>query len=333
MTIAVNCPCGMSYNLKDQFAGQVLKCRQCRENLHVGHQSNGNQSSGNQSSGNQFSSNQSGDHQTPSSSPQQANSTPRHRDQYSINQYPAFNRDKFLLNQKLLTLSEKYEVCDEQGEPILYIERPRHILRNLAAVFGGIFAGIIMITIATIVGSLLPSEIGALITVLGVFGGIVGGFIAGIFLSKKRDVTIYRDQSKQEPLVKVIQDKKFEWFTATFTVRDMQGDLARFRKNYFYDIFRKRWQCYRPDGSLLCMAKEDSIELALLRRFLGNFYGLLRTNFIILEGNSDYLLGEFNRKFTLFDRYVLDMTADENHLLDRRIALALGVILDTGERR
>jgi hypothetical protein len=31
--------------------------------------------------------------------------------------------------------------------------------------------------------------------------------------------------------------------------------------------------------------------------------------------------------------YVLDMSADPQHLMDRRIALALGVMLDTGERR
>jgi hypothetical protein len=154
-----------------------------------------------------------------------------------------------------------------------------------------------------------------------------------VLISPKRHVTIYRDASKQEPLIKIIQEKKFEWFTATFTVRDLKGDLARLRKNYLYDILRKRWHCYRPDGSLLCVAKEDSIVLSLLRRFLEPLMWVLRTNFIILEGNSDRQIGEFNRKFTLLDRYVLDMSADLNRYLDRRIALALGVMLDTGEGR
>jgi hypothetical protein len=47
----------------------------------------------------------------------------------------------------------------------------------------------------------------------------------------------------------------------------------------------------------------------------------------------NHKLGEFNRKFTLFDRYVLDMTADTSRAIDRRIALALGVMLDACERR
>ena len=45
------------------------------------------------------------------------------------------------------------------------------------------------------------------------------------------------------------------------------------------------------------------------------------------------MIGEFNRKLTLLDRYVLDLTADRERVFDRRIALALGVMLDTGERR
>jgi hypothetical protein len=45
------------------------------------------------------------------------------------------------------------------------------------------------------------------------------------------------------------------------------------------------------------------------------------------------VIGEFNRKFSLFDKYVLDMSADRSLELDRRMAVALAVMLDTGERR
>ena len=77
--------------------------------------------------------------------------------------------------------------------------------------------------------------------------------------------------------------------------------------------------------------------LALLRRVLGplfgSFFGLLRTNFIILRADGEDVVGEFNRKFTILDRYALDLKADAARTLDRRVALALGVMLDTGERR
>jgi len=72
--------------------------------------------------------------------------------------------------------------------------------------------------------------------------------------------------------------------------------------------------------------------LSLLRRVLGPLFGLLRTNFVFLRPDGE-VLGEFNRKFTLLDRYVVDLSADTDRALDRRIALAMGIMLDTGERR
>ena len=158
-------------------------------------------------------------------------------------------------------------------------------------------------------------------------------FVVSILLSKKRDLTIYRDQSKQEPLLKVLQDKKFELITATFTIRDTNGDIAKFTKNYLYEIFCKYWHCYTPDGSLICIAKEDPLYLALLRRFISSLFNLVPVNFVIIHGETHQLLGELNRQFTIRDRYVLDLSADQAGYLDRRIAIALGVMLDTGEKR
>ena len=55
---------------------------------------------------------------------------------------------------------------------------------------------------------------------------------------------------------------------------------------------------------------------------------------------QQYTRKTIRRFFTLYfipliplDRYVLDMSGDLSRTLDRRIALALGVMLDTGERR
>lgn len=67
---------------------------------------------------------------------------------------------------------------------------------------------------------------------------------------------------------------------------------------------------------------------------LGTLYGLLRTQFIVVRADDEnFAIGEFTRQFTLFDRYTLDLANDRDRTLDRRIAVALGVMLDTGERR
>ena len=69
-----------------------------------------------------------------------------------------------------------------------------------------------------------------------------------------------------------------------------------------------------------------------MRRFVP-FMELLRTNFIFQGAGSEAVVGEFKRKMTILDRYVLDLTADRARAFDRRVAVALGVMLDTGERR
>ncbi|MDH5639457.1 MAG: hypothetical protein OEZ04_13305, partial [Nitrospinota bacterium] len=90
-----------------------------------------------------------------------------------------------------------------------------------------------------------------------------------------------------------------------------------------------------PNGAPLFTAIEDSGLKSILRRLLGPLFGLLRTNFLFLKGDGAFneCLGEFNRKLSLTDKYVLDLTADRKKEIDRRLAVAMAVMLDTGERR
>ncbi len=135
-------------------------------------------------------------------------------------------------------------------------------------------------------------------------------------------------------MLRVLQDQRVALLTRTYTVVTAAGErLAKLRKTYLHNVIRKRWYVAGPGGEPLAMAIEDSMVLSLLRRVLGPFFGFLRTNFIFVRGRDEEIFGEFNRKFTLLDRYVLDLSADAGRTFDRRIALALGVMLDSGERR
>lgn len=297
MSVLVTCECGTSYDLKDEFAGKLVKCPQCGR---------------------------------PARAPSVRTAVAEGD--------PAFDRDIFLLRQQLLRISEKYDVGDEQGNKIIFVERPAHFLRNLVAVLAALA---IMMVAVSLIGALdntagPQTPIQWLIPVVGLLLIFVGAPAVGIALSVKRHVTFYRDESKREKLLDILQDKKFQPITKTYTVRDARGrPLARFGKNWLFNVFRKRWYVWAPGAGrrLLFLAKEDSIILSLLRRFLGPLFGLLRTNFVFLPAGTEDVIGEFKRKFTILDRYVLDMSADPQRLMDRRIAIALGVMLDTGERR
>jgi uncharacterized protein YxjI len=238
-----------------------------------------------------------------------------------------FERDRFLMRQRVFTLNEKYEIWDEQGSPILFVERPAHYLRNIGAALGGVIGGGVVAAPFFWLSSALES---GFFVFVGVVLWVVALVLIGSFLSKKRHVHFYRDDSKQEPLLAVRQDQKLVFLTHTYTVEEPSGrPLARLSKNILSDIFRKRWRVSAPDGRLLWEAKEDSIALALVRRFLTRLVPLC---FIFcLPGGQ--VVAEFNRKFTILDRYVLDLSKDVARALDRRVALAMGVMLDTGERR
>ncbi len=294
MPATVRCECGNTYELKDEYAGRQVSCPKC------------------------------GAVTTAQAAPRPAAAAD-----------PAFDRDKFLLRQKAMAIKEKYYVWDETGRTILYVERPRHMFRALVGLFAGIIAALVVLGVLLVLaGAAGEGPLGVALGIAGILGAFVTLVAVAIALTPKRHVAFFRDDTKGERVLEVLQDRKVQIPTVTYTVRDAGGRvLAHLRKNYLYNLFRKQWRCLTPGGSVLCVAKEDSIILSLMRRFLGPLLGLLRTNFIILRGTSDTLIGEFNRKFTLLDRYVLDLTHDPRRQLDRRIALALGVMLDTGERR
>jgi uncharacterized protein YxjI len=250
---------------------------------------------------------------------------------------PAFGLDRYLFKQRVLTVSEKYDIQDENGSPLLFVERPAHALRNIGALLAGVVAAFAVGTLVFWTADQLPRSLqNGIPAVVAIFTlGLGLPFVLLIVvvsaLGKKRDIACYRDDSKKERLLEVRQDQKFSWFTPTFTVADAEGRiLAHINKNLLVEVFRKKWIIRDPSGTVILVAKEDSIVRALLRRLVSK---LVLLNFILCRGESDEVIGEFNKNFSLRDRYVLDLTRDRARTLDRRIAVAVGVLLDTGERR
>jgi len=292
--VIVACPCGEVYELKPEYAGVLLECPVCGRQLRAG----------------------------------RSPAVPRPA---APETEPAFDRDVFLLRQRVFTIASKYEVLSEGGAPILYVERPTYLFRTVFAYLLALMAAGIVFGWATRTDAL--DAVNALLAVFG-FGFAFATFVVVSMSARPlRHVTVYRDDSRREVLLRVLQDQRVAVLVRTYTVTTGEGTvLARLRKHYVYNLIRKRWAVESPAGAVMALAVEESIVLSLLRRVLGPLFGLLRTNFVF-ERPTGEELGEFNRKFTLLDRYVLDLREDPDRTFDRRIALATGVMLDTGERR
>ena len=292
--ITVACPCGEVYELKPEYAGRLLECPVCARHLRAG----------------------------------RSPATPRPA---SPDTDPAFDRDVFLLRERVLTIASKYEVWAEDATPILYVERPTYPVRTVLAYLVGALAGSLVLGWTAFAAG--NQAVNAVAALLGYGLAFATFIVVSMSARPRRHVTVYRDDSRRAPLLRILQDQRIAVLVRTYTVTLSDGAvLARLRKPYAYNVIRKRWLVENPEGLVLALAVEESVILSLLRRVLGPFFGLLRTNFLFQRPDGE-VLGEFNRKLTLLDRYVLDLTADSERWLDRRIALATGIMLDTGERR
>ncbi len=258
-----------------------------------------------------------------------------------------FDQDMYLMNQKHFSLSEKYTILNEEETPLIWVVRKVHWMKQWAALGSMIltFAGIVALSaiIAAFIGRATGNDMGKAVAVgipIGFVLAIIPALAVFIIMTPKRHIEFFYDEDLTEKILEVKQNEKVAIWRQTFTVVGAnKKQIGHFEKLPFFDIIRRSWRCFDADGNMDYIATEDSLIKALLRRFFngGIVMIFLRTNFIILRldpnSNDRKKIGEFNRKFTIVDKYVLDLRKDPRRKFDRRRALALAVLLDTGERR
>jgi predicted Zn finger-like uncharacterized protein len=311
MAIAISCPsCQSRFSLKDDFAGKQVRCPRCQNVLVVPEE---------EIDLSQF--------------PVAAGSGEESAATGGI--HPHFLHDIFFIKQQVLRVNENYDIMNENKEKLFYATRPTFILATCGVLILGGFIFVACLLAFSFLADLMFGKDG---TVIGVLIGMVVGFFGllgiAVWLYPKRHISVYVDESKAQLLLEIKQDKKLELVNATFTIIDPQvGIIGHLKKNYLMNLIRRQWQILDANGELIAHAKEDSIILSLLRRMLGHMFGLLRTNFIFEFPDSEKIFGEYNRKFTLTDQYVMDLKKDRKRRFDRRIAIGMAIMLDTGERR
>jgi len=162
---------------------------------------------------------------------------------------------------------------------------------------------------------------------------------------RRGNITIFDDDSARTPVLELRQEQRYEFLRRDYTLVDAASgeSLGRLLRSNWRSLFRRAWSVLGPDGAEVARAREDSALFAFLRRaidfvpYVGILgFALMRTNFHIFALQPDggeLKVGEFNRKLSFGDKYVLDLEEDQARRLDRRVALALGILLDTAEAR
>lgn len=257
-----------------------------------------------------------------------------------VDAHAVFDRDVFLLRQKMMAISDRYIVSDEDGTPLVFVRRPARVWRGILALLAAVSAAVVSMIGGVLLVSALESATGPS-PVYGfvlIFWSLVSLFIipvaVAVWLSVKRHVYFWADEAETQALIEVEQEHKWQVPIAWYRVKTPEGvTLARLRKNHLHNLFRKIWTVHDDGGVEWLRVYEDSVVLSIGRRLFGPMFGVLRTNFVFKKPGHKAPIGKFDRKFTILDRYALDLRADEEMHIDRRVAVALGVMLDTGERR
>ena len=143
----------------------------------------------------------------------------------------------------------------------------------------------------------------------------------------KEDITIFRDAARTQPLIN-IKARQMMDISATYDVTDSTtGEVVgACRRKGLKSILKDEWEILDQDEALVGHAKEDSMLLALIRRFFSN---LVPQTFIIdaLGEQVGKLKGTWNPFLVKYD---VDFSKN-NGQIDPRLGLAITVLLLTIE--
>ena len=143
----------------------------------------------------------------------------------------------------------------------------------------------------------------------------------------KEDIRVYSDTSKQHEIM-TIQARQILDFSAAYDVVDTQNHVkvGALRRKGWKSLFRDEWEILDPQDQSIGWMRETGF--ALLRRF----FNFLPQSFAIEINGAP--AGVVKQSFNPFVfKAWMDLTQDPERKLDRRLAMAAGVLLMAIEGR
>ncbi len=141
----------------------------------------------------------------------------------------------------------------------------------------------------------------------------------------REDIRVYGDEAKSQEML-MIKARQIIDFSAAYDVIDSLSNqkVGVLRRKGWRSLVRDQWEVLDADDTVTGLLFEDSVQLALLRRFL--LGSLLPQNYDITLGTER--VADLRQRFNPF-AYQLDMdfSMDIAHRLDRRIGIAAGILL------
>ena len=141
----------------------------------------------------------------------------------------------------------------------------------------------------------------------------------------KEDIRVYSDEGATQEVM-VIQARQIMDFSAAYDIWDSttQTKIGAMRRKGWNSIIRDEWEVLDPMDQVIGTLIEDSIALALVRRFLS---ALVPQNYdmIMFDGRK---VVDLKQNFNPFSYHLnIDFTMDPQATLYRRMGLAGAILL------
>ena len=144
----------------------------------------------------------------------------------------------------------------------------------------------------------------------------------------KEDIRLYTDESMQKELMWIRAQHIID-FSAGYEVVDSQKNevVGVLRRRGLKSLFRDQWEVADLEGNSLGQLVEDSMGMAMVRRFLSN---LVPQTFHLDDpaGNRAVFRQRFNPIV-----YHLEVSVPRNYAIDRRLVLGAAILLSAIEGR
>jgi hypothetical protein len=222
------------------------------------------------------------------------------------------------------------------GEPATIADDDGHALFHYAS-----FASITGIVAALVTAIVIIAGAGAaaflvserLLLAAGIALALSGAFAAILaMLVPQTEVTVFEDAAMTKPAFSMHQATRYTFPAVEFAVRTADGrDIGHLRMSSFSRLAKHHWHLLDRDGTTeIGDAVEESLPRAIVRKFLGKFSSAYESNLRIRAAGHDagWIV---RRPSELTEARVLDVTLDAEKALDRRIALALALLVIAAE--
>jgi hypothetical protein len=157
----------------------------------------------------------------------------------------------------------------------------------------------------------------------------------------KEDIRFFADSSKQQELMRILARQRFDPRARYDVTDDLGGKIGEIQKEFGASLLRSTFTLYDGSGARVALVRERSVPVALGRRavqvipYVDSVADWLPIpyDFEFLSEDESVLGILRRRRGKLRDVYDLDLTADTEHRIDRRLALATAVGMDALQAR